>query len=262
MKTKNFKILAIIFALGLFALSSCEKPDPDSQSAEDDARGSYIMADAFAVSNNEAGDDGTGKAAYPAGMTVVRDSVAHTVTITFDNCEYLGKVRNGIIHIAYERLFNIGLRAVNLNITFENYTIDGVKVEGTIETTFGGTYKVPEIHVVATAMKATFPDGKFISWSSDMTYTITEGFGDYDISNNVLEISGTINGTNRAGKDYTSVWNKVTLKRICPDGYPVSGTVTITSDKGETVIDYGNGECDDEITITNEGVTVTINLNS
>ncbi len=262
MKTKHFKLIAIFFAVGLLAFSACKKPDPDSQSAEDDARGSYIMADAFAVGNNEAGDDGSGKAAYPEGMTVVRDTVAHTVTITFENCNFRGKIRNGIIHVGYTRIPTVGPKAVNLEITFENYTIDGIKVEGAIRTTFGGTYKVPEIHVVATNMKATFTDGKVLSWSSDKTFTITEGFGDNDIDNNVLEISGTVNGTNRAGEDFKSVYDKVTLKRSCPDGYPVSGTVTITSDKGTTVIDYGNGECDDIITVTNEGVSVTIHLNS
>ncbi len=262
MKTKRFKIIVFFFTVGLLAFSSCQKPDPDSQSAEDDARGSYIMADAFAVSNNEAGDDGGGKIAYPEGMSVERDSVTHTVTITFNNCDFRGKVRNGVINIGYTRRPALGLRAVDLTITFDNYTIDGIKVEGAIRSAFGGTYAVPIIHIIATNMKATFKDGKFISWSSDKTFKITEGFGDYDIDNNVLEISGTVTGTNRGGNEYTSVYKEVTLKRSCPDGYPVSGTVTITSDKGTTVIDYGDGTCDDVITVTNNGITLTIHLNS
>lgn len=262
MKTKEFKIVAIIFALGLMFFSACQKPDPDSQSAEDDARGSYIMADAFAVGNNEAGDDGSGKAFYPEGMTVVRDSVAHTVTITFDSCEFRGKLRNGIINVKYTRIPTIGLRALNLRITFDDYTIDGIKVEGAILTTFGGTYLIPEINVIANNMKATFPDDKFITWSSNKTFKITEGFGDYNIDNNVLEISGTADGTNRAGDTYHSVYDKVTIDRACEYGYPVSGTVTITSDNGTTVIDYGKGDCDDIITVTNNGVTLTIHLNS
>ncbi|MCF6184687.1 MAG: hypothetical protein L3J56_08725 [Bacteroidales bacterium] len=259
MKTKQFKIFAILFAIGLTVFSSCKKPDPDSQSAEDNARGSYIMADAFAVSNSEAG--GTdGKIAYPKGMQVVRNLTARTVTITFDSCDFRGKVRNGIIHVAYALHPDIGLRAVDLTITFENYYIDGIHVEGTIKTTFGGTYTKPAIHVIATNMKATFPDNKVLSWSSDKTFTMTSGYRTYTIDDNVIEISGTVNGTNRAGKEFHSVYDKVTLKRSCPDGYPVSGTVTITSDKGETVIDYGDGTCDDIITVSNNGVTLTIHL--
>jgi len=261
MKTKQFTIIALFIAIGLTVLSSCQKSDPDSQSAEDDARGSYIMADAFAVSNNEAGGD-NGKILADSCMSVVRDTAAHTVTITFDNCDFRGKIRNGIIHVGYTRVPTQGPKAVSLNITFENYTIDGIKVEGAIRTTFGGTYKVPEIHIIATDMKATFKDGRFITWSSDKTFKITEGFGDGNIDTNVLEISGTVTGTNRAGNDFTSVYDKVTIDRACEYGYPISGTVTITSDKGITVIDYGSGECDDIITVTNNGVTVTIHLDA
>ncbi len=260
MKTKHFKIITLFFVVGLLAFSSCEKPEPDTQSAEDDARGSYIMADAFAVSNNEAGDDGSSKMIYPEGMTVTKDTAANTVTITFDNCEFRGKVRNGIIHVGYTKRPLIGLRAVDINITFENYYIDGIHVEGTINTTFGGTYLLPEFHVVATNMKATFTDGQFISWSSDQTFKITSGFGDYNIDNNVLEVSGTVDGTNRAGNTYHSVYDKVTLDRACSYGYPISGTVTITSDKGTTIIDYGTGDCDNLITVTNNGVSVNITL--
>ena len=164
MKTKHFKIIALFFAIGLMVFSSCNKPDPDTQSAEDDARGSYIMADAFAVSNNEAGDDSNGKTAYPDGMTVDRDPIAHSLTITFDNCNFRGKVRNGIIHVGYTLVSQMGLRAFNLVITFEDYSIDNIKVEGTIRSNFGGTYLIPEINLIATNMKATFTDGKFISW--------------------------------------------------------------------------------------------------
>ncbi len=262
MKTKHFRILVLFFAVGLMFFSACEQPDPDSQSAEDDARGSYIMADAFAVANNEAGDDGTGKILYPDGMTVERDTIKHTVTITFDNCDFRGRIRNGIIHVAYTRIPTVGLRAVNLTVTFEDYSIDNIKVEGSMITSFGGTYLIPEINVIGTNMKATFPDGKYISWSSNMTYKITEGFGDYDISNNVLEVSGTSSGTNRAGVDYSAIYDKVTVDRACSYGYPISGTVTISSDDKETVIDYGDGDCDDVITVSNNGVSITIHLDS
>ncbi|MCF6366283.1 MAG: hypothetical protein L3J35_08785 [Bacteroidales bacterium] len=257
MKTNLFKILSVFFALGLFALASCEKPDPDAQSAEDDARGSYIMADAFAVGNTEAG--GTGKASLPACVDVYRNQT-DTIVLTFNNCDYLGSVRSGSLIINYTRL-DIGARAVNIIITFDNYTIDGIAVEGKITTTFGGTYIRPEINVVAENMSATFTDNKTISWSSDKTFTIVSGFGDGNISTNIIEMSGTASGINRQGKSYSSVYNKVRIERSCTAGYPVSGTVTIESDKGTSVIDYGNGTCDKTITVTNNGVTVEVTLN-
>ena len=261
MKTLNFKLIALLFVLSVFAFSSCDKPDPDAQSAEDDARGAYILSDAFALGNNEAGGGSGGKADIPECMTIVRNTDTKTITITFNNCLYRGATRNGIIHISYTVPNPDHPRAVSVTITFEDYKIDNVDVEGTISSTFGGSYTQPVIHVVSDNMVATFADGKTISWSSDQTFTITEGFGDGEIDNNVIVIGGTAEGINRKGMAYESVYSSVTVDRSCEYGYPVSGTVTITSDKGTSVIDYGNGTCDNEIEVTNSGVTVTISLN-
>lgn len=257
MKTTFLKVLPFILLIGFFAVSSCEKPDPDGQSAEDDARGSYIMADAFAIGNNQAG---SGKAYLPDCVDVYKNGI-DSVILTFDNCDYNGAVRNGKIIIKYTLRTGIGDRAADIIVAFENYTFNNIQVEGTITTTFGGTYIIPEIHVLASNMLAVFPDSKRISWSSDKTFKITEGFGDGDISTNVIEISGTASGVNRNGLSYSATYSAVTVDRSCEYGYPVSGTVTIISDKGTSVIDYGNGSCDNTITVTNNGVSVSLTLN-
>ncbi len=256
-----FKVLPLLLLFGLFTVSSCDKPDPDAQSAEDDARGSYIMADAFAIGNNEAGGGGGGKAYLPDCMTVVRDIDLKTVIITFDNCDYRGAVRNGVINVSYTVPNPDQPIAVSIVITFDNYTINNIGIEGTITSTFGGTIVKPQIHIVASNMLATFPDDKTISWSSDKTFTIIEGFGDGDISTNVIEMSGTASGINRKSESYTATYTTVTVDRSCEYGYPVSGTVTIISDKGTSVIDYGTGSCDNTITVTNNGVSISLTLN-
>ncbi len=246
--------------LGVLAMVSCEKSQPDNQSAEDEARGSYIMADAFAVSNNEAG--GGGGKSIPECMTVVRypDTNPKTMTITFNNCDYRGSVRNGTINVSYT-VNEVGLRAVSATITFDNYTFDGVAVAGTVTSTFSGTLLIPEIHVLAQNMVFTFSDNRTISYSSDLTFTFVNGLGDGILENVVYEVSGTSEGVNRLGKSYTSVYSNVRFEGDCGSGYPVSGTVTVNSDKGESVIDFGTGTCDNIITVTNGGVSITITLN-
>lgn len=260
MKTTIFKVLSLLLMIGLFTVSSCKKPDPDEQSAEDDARGSYIMADAFALGNNEAGGGDGGKS-IPDCMKVERNIEMKTVKITFTDCNFRGAIRNGIINVSYS-ITDFGTRAVSLIITFDNYTFDNIGVEGTITTTFVGPYLKPVIKVVAKNMVATFNDNRTITWSSNKTFTfISDGFGDGDISTNVIEISGTATGINREGLSYTSTYNAVTVDRGCEYGYPVSGTVTIESDNGTSVIDYGDGTCDNKITVTIEGISVPITLN-
>ena len=246
--------------LGVLAMVSCEKAQPDNQSAEDDARGSYIMADAFAVSNNEAG--GGGGKSIPECMTVVRvtETNPKSVTITFDNCDYRGSVRNGTINVTYT-VGEVGQRAVNATITFENYTFDNVDVEGTITSTFSGTLLLPVIDVVSEDMLLTFPDNRTISYASDLTFSFVNGLGDGVLANVVYEVSGTSDGVNRLGESYSSVYSDVRYEGDCGSGYPVSGTVTINSDKGESIIDFGNGTCDNIITVTKGGVSITITLN-
>lgn len=255
MKTNLFKIIAIFFAMGLFVVSSCKKPDPDAQSAEDDARGSFIMADAFALGNDNAGGGGGGK----LGGCMTRENIdENTVKLSFSNCDYRGHTRNGAILIDYSHLLTMGERAFHLVITFENYSVDGIGVTGTISTTFQGPYTAPVIKVKARNMVATFGNGETIQWSSDKTFTIAN-FLNLD-NPNIVTMSGTANGTNRSGETYKSTYSNVKVDRSCELGYPVSGTVTIESDKGTTVIDYGNGNCDNEITVTNGGVSVNVKL--
>ncbi len=255
MKTNYFKIIAIFLAMGLFVVSSCKKPDPDSQSAEDDARGSFIMADAFALGNDNAGGGGGGKLDGCMAKEIID---AHTFKLNFtDGCEYRGHSRKGALIVAWEMGGEFGERAFNITVTFDEYYVDGIGVSGEIQTTFKGPYANPKIAVKSTNMVATFANGETIKWSSDKNFTIANFL---EQTPNVVTMSGTASGTNRSGEDYTATYSDVKVDRICELGYPVSGTVTIESDKGTTVIDYGSGNCDNEITVTNGGVTVEVKL--
>ena len=264
MKIKAFKVLAIFFAVGLFMVTSCKKDvtsSPDSQSAEDDARGAYISAESFAMGNDEANDVGGGKAVNDTCWTreFVGDWQGGTITFVFDSCEYRGAIRKGTVKIVFTRVSSIHRRAVNTTITFDNYYVDGVKVEGTLTSTIKGDSIAPSFTVVGKDMKLTFADGKTAKWNATRTFTMVEGFITPNRDDNVIEMSGNVTGTNRKGIDFTSVQDKVRKEKTCK--WPVSGTNTITSDNGVTVIDYGNGECDNVITITRNGVSVDINLN-
>ncbi|RLD51779.1 MAG: hypothetical protein DRI94_05065, partial [Bacteroidetes bacterium] len=97
---KNFLKISTLLLLGfVFTFSACKKDDADSQSAEDAARGSYIMADAFAMSND--GSDG-GKAlkAQFSDCKFTYNQLDDGFELTFDNCtDDAGITRNGTIRI-------------------------------------------------------------------------------------------------------------------------------------------------------------------
>lgn len=262
MKISALKILLLLLAAGMLMFTSCKKDlgSPDSQSAEDDARGAYVSAETFALGNDEANDTGGGKALLGNCWTRTVEGTWNegVVTFVFDNCEYKGAVRNGTVNIAYTRKLLIHRRAVNTVITFDNYSIDGVKVEGTLTSTIQGDSVAPSFTVVGKDMKLTFSDNRTIEWNATRTFTMVEGFTTIIRDDNVIEMSGTVTGVNRKGVSFESVQSKIRREYTCK--WPVSGTNTITSEDRVTVIDYGNGECDNIITVTSNGVSLDVNL--
>jgi hypothetical protein len=74
----------------------------------------------------------------------------------------------------------------------------------------------------------------------------------------VFSVSGGSNGTKASGNTWTNVINTPLVhKRSCHQ--IVSGTMTVTpSNKPVRSIDFGNGTCDNQATVTINGNTYTI----
>ncbi|MEY4902875.1 MAG: hypothetical protein RLZZ292_690 [Bacteroidota bacterium] len=132
-------------------------------------------------------------------------------------------------------------------VTFENCTIDSVKVEGTrVVTNLGNRTFSRKI----TNHKLTFPNGKVATFNSDETMTITAGFlTPLDRTDDVWSITGTRSGVNRNGKAYTANVTTPLIKRgDCR--WIVSGKLDIIVNTATRMLDYGNGNCDEKGTLT------------
>ncbi len=263
MKTNIFKISTILFAIVLISSVSCKKvDDPDAQSAEDNATLTAQTTDIFSVCNLTAGNDNS-KAllAIPDCFTInpVPNDTAIVLELKFDNCKYKEITRSGTVIVSYTRTSSDNPGRITMSVSFDNYTADDVQIEGTITSIIGAVNKTPSFTVKSTDMVLTYSDGRTIKGSSSQTFTMVEGFATLaEPADNVIEVSGSSSGTNRAGNIFSAQSNKVRFIWGCQ--YPVSGTSTVTSDKGETIVDFGDGECDNEASITKNGVTVTIQL--
>jgi len=171
-----------------------------------------------------------------------------------------GNTRTGKLIFTYNgRRFQPGSTVVT---TTDNYTINGVKLEGvrTLTNVSGSTAEAPKFNVVLSNGKATFPDATVALRESNITWQwirANNPLEDYLL----IDASSTANGTTRGGRTYSvSLSKALKYKRFC--GIAVEGTKKYLIDGSkEITIDYGDGTCDYSVVITVNGVTRSLTVN-
>jgi hypothetical protein len=110
-----------------------------------------------------------------------------------------------------------------------------------------------------TQATVTFPNATTITWKSDRVREWTEGFGDFQLANDVFTIKGKHAGKNRQNVTYTAETvqgSPIRYKGQCfIEGFtkPVSGKVVLTSSNhpnASFLVDFGSGACDNDFTVT------------
>ncbi len=258
MKLFKWFALPVLFA-GLF-ITACKKDNltlgfedseqmvasQDQTTAEDLYTDVEDQAD-WAIETRGAGPD-------PCPIVTIDPddgSYPRTITIDFgDGCVGpKGRVRKGkIIVTVTDTITNAG--AVRTT-TFEDFYIDGVKVEGTKTLTNLGFDDEGNVafNRTVTGGKLTFPNGDVATWESDFTLTQVEGGNTPTYLDNVFEITGHSSGVNRHGKSYsTEILEPVVRKKLCP--WAVAGVLSLTIEDKTVTIDYGDGECDNKAILT------------
>lgn len=183
-----------------------------------------------------------------------------TILIDFGNgCEGPGGVvRSGQIEITFNgRRFQSG---ATLTIKLLTYFVNGIHLEGTrvLTNITPNNEAYPKFSVVLTDGKATWPDATEAfrehsftrEWRKNVDRTLDE-----------VHVTGSASGTNRRGRAYTmEIIGTLVYKRGCP--IAVKGVKEFTNvENGQVItIDYGNGECDNVITITVDGNSRSVNV--
>jgi len=172
-----------------------------------------------------------------------------------------GKTRRGKIITEYsKRLIMPGAVATTV---FDGYYVNNVKVEGTHTITNLSTENQLKFNVTVLG-QLTKENGNSSIWNSDRTTTMVEGLATpLNPSDDIFSITGSANGV--VTKDaQTHEWsaeiiNPLLKKFSCH--WLVQGTINFK--KGSQVygsINYGNGECDDQATLSANGQTAIITL--
>jgi hypothetical protein len=97
-----------------------------------------------------------------------------------------------------------------------------------------------------------------IKYSSNKNITVSTQ-STFALLDDVTTVTGTANGTNRDGKDFTVAINGITKPANCR--HITQGTVDVTpKDLSTRTVDFGNGACDDDATFTVNGQTIAFKL--
>jgi len=273
MKIKN---LFLGLTLSMFILS-CSNDDNNASSEMSEAKVSAkidmatedvakIAEDQYALQANP----GAGKNDFEtqdlpecASVTVQLTDNSWTRTVVFDNCTLPnGNVLDGTIIVSGS--LNFDTPSYTISYSFVDFHHNNILIEGnrTVVRTLQSTATLAAVHPVATMnidMTVTFPNGNVHHRVGNRVREMIEGFGTPLIwADNVFSISGSWTTTFPAGTQTSTITTPLRVRANCPN--IVSGVVTIVRNNNTAILDYGNGECDNQATLTINGNTTTITL--
>ncbi len=256
-------ILTALLFLGL--LSSCDQEDAtlsQEQVLEETAFAENVFAqlttdveDAIpfeAVSDGRQGFSGFG---FGFGNCMTRTvetpedaDYPKVITIEYDeSCtSALGVVKSGKIIITLTgHPSEEGSQRI---VTFEDFTVNGVLIEGTKTITYNGG---GQFTCLLSEGKIFMPEGGVIVRESTKTKTLIAGGDTEDRSDDVYEVTGSIIGETTDGLSYVKeIIEPLIISRDC--FWITQGIVETTIDGVTTSINFGDGTCDNLAVRTNE----------
>jgi hypothetical protein len=277
MKTIKNIVPALLILSAVF-ISSCKKDRDDLNDttvASDNEQSETFSNDVMNIADNAAKTGESGFRTSEAqevyeGLsqcaTVTHDSLSNPKMLTIDfgtsNCLCAdGRNRRGKIIVSYTgRYFEVGsVKTMN----FDNFYRNDNKLEGTRVITNNGKDAQGRMNwtINAQNMKISKSNGKVHTWNSQRTRTMLAGNDTKTWTDDVYEITGSASGVNANGVNYTANITKP-LHRALSCRWIDSGTIEISPEGRATrSVDFGNGNCDDQATVSVRKKTRNITLN-
>jgi hypothetical protein len=268
---------AILLASSLVFNYSCKKKtnevDTETQSVVDNSICEQEFMQIQPTTNNMAiKTKGTGAQrvatagcdtlVYISGdTTYMTPSSPPTYSFSFNSCSAInadGVLRTGAIWVRFlGKPATAGsktiIKLINYNVNGSiTYSCDSIVVT-TISNTFATkSFSISVVNGVCTG------SGWNIKYSANKTITLNTN-STFMLSDDVTTVSGSANGTNRNGKNFSVVSNNITKPASCK--FITAGTVDVTPEGLSTrTVDFGNGTCDDDATYTVNGQTIKFKM--
>ena len=276
MNKLNLKMILVLLTGLIITATSCQKnqdtPTSDTSFSSDDSF-AELMYDDVSNMTDEAYDLGSedlksgGKHRYYLSpcATITLDSTADPRKIIIDfgeqNCLCNdGKYRRGKILVTFTGKYK--KEESVKTVWFENYFVNDNQVDGQKVSTHEGMNEDGFIvfNTEVTGIIHLANDGGTLMWNASKTRTWIEGFKTKMVKDDIYLIDGKADGTKPAG--YT--WSKEikeSLRKEMTCRWIVKGIVEIKPlDKPIRILNYGDGDCDNEATVEIDGVIYTIML--
>lgn len=263
---KMKKILLLGLGIGLFAVS-CQKEnqvettEEQNQTTETAQFETLLSVDENIVDETYL-DDSPESFPLAACATVVRDTTTTPRTITIDygttNCLCRdGRFRRGIVVISYT-----GTRRTagsNFSVAFNNYFVNDNAVTGSISGSYTLNGTNPVINRTSN-ITITTPANVSSNRTATRTIEMIAGYATPGVrTDDVFLISGSSSMTRNGVTHSQNITTPLRREGSC--NWLVSGVMTTThGTRGTRTIDYGNGTCDNQATVTMNGRTRTITL--
>jgi len=273
---KTTKFLLSLFLIASISIISCDKAKNENESVSIKVVQDEAIADIL-WNSIDADVDYASDLMKSSGYKSVTDTcpiiiVDHpdslfyprTITIDFgEACEtFYGRIKSGkiVIHISAPIYEEGSVRTVS----FEDYYINEHHIEGTKTLTNMGLNTSGNMNwdVALTGGKITFPNGNITTRTLNHNREWIKGINTPTYWwDDEWYITGTASGSNANGASYhNTITTPVLVKSVCR--FPVSGNINMEiDDLGTFVIDYGDGACDNEATVTYGEQVWTILLN-
>ncbi len=279
MKFSRFLGTVALTAATCMFVASCHKKTDDNTLTNVDDNGGYAsdhakmeqnsndvlsMADIAASSNSGAGLRTSGTT-IGACATVTNDSMStpHVLTIDFGatNCTCAdGKNRRGKIILTYTGRYKD--EGSTHTVTYSDYFVNDNQLSGSKTVTNMGMNTSGQYYYTVTVndtLNLGTGNGVII-WTGNRTRTWLSGYGTSERTDDSYLISGTTTLTRANGKTFAmNITTPLQVAYGCE--WIEKGVVAVTGPAGVTrTLDYGDGTCDSEATLTIGTRTYSITL--
>ncbi|MEO6173621.1 MAG: hypothetical protein ABIP27_00590 [Flavobacterium circumlabens] len=270
---KNLILLLTFCATGLINIScSSDKETTTTNQTDVSSVGASIAIDATNEMDLKTGLFISSKTAATGKAAETSPEICGTVTITQQSAESYPKIFTvdyGTAGCSDNQLMRKGKLKVTLsgpitttgskmNIERIDYSINGIKLEGTIEYTNTTTIAtVPQFSRKVTNGKFTDLAGKVFLNTGIFTLKQTAGIDTpFVLEDNVYEMTeGTHTVTSSNGATLTLTVQETLIKKYSCE-FISKGKLKIQGGLLNGIVDYGNNDCDSKYTYTNENGAV------